>query len=138
MHKTPAGRTGMHRWWSLVSSMEILGCLEPWVYGTLGFSEPWFYGTLGSSDSWVFGALVPLDLRNLRKFGILLSVPLDLRILSVPVSARYRWSLQIQGHQFGSLDLRILGTLGNSVSFGQCPWIVGFYQCLALPGTSGV
>ena len=29
-----------------MASVEILGCSEPWVYGTLGF-----YGTLGSSDS---------------------------------------------------------------------------------------
>ena len=84
------------------TSMEILGCLEPWFYGTLGSSEPWFYGTLGSSDSWVFGTLVPLDLRNLRKFGILLSVPLGPQILSVPGIARYRRSPKIQGCQFGS------------------------------------
>jgi hypothetical protein len=27
---------------------------------------------------------------------------------------------------------------GNSVSFCRCPWILGFYRCLALPGTGGV
>jgi len=55
------------RWWSLVASMEILGCLEPWCYGgtlVLRFSG------IGSSDSWVLGTLVTLDLRN---FGVPLS-----------------------------------------------------------------
>jgi hypothetical protein len=56
--------------------MEIIGCLEPWFYGTFGSSEPWFYGTLGSSDSWVFGTLVPSDLRNP---GV--TLPLDPRTL---------------------------------------------------------
>jgi hypothetical protein len=37
-----------------------------------------------------------------------------------------------------SLDLRILGTFGNSVSFGRYPWISGIYLCLALPGTNEV
>jgi len=41
-------------WWSLVANVEILGCSEPWVYGTLGS-----YSTLGSSDSighpWILG-----------------------------------------------------------------------------------
>ena len=40
-----------------MASMEILGCLEPWVYGVLGSSEPWFYGTLGSS--WSLGVRNP-------------------------------------------------------------------------------
>jgi hypothetical protein len=36
------------RWWSLVASVEILGCSEPWVYGTLGSFDS--ISTLGSSD----------------------------------------------------------------------------------------
>ena len=37
-----------------MASMEILGCLEPWVYGALGSSEPLGVrkpGTLGSSET---------------------------------------------------------------------------------------
>ena len=102
--------------WSLVASMEILGCLESWFCGTLGSSEPWFYSALGSSDSWMFGTLVPLDLRNLRKFAILLSVPLDLRILSVPGVARYRSMGSedpgVQFRSFGSSDSRYLRKFG--------------------------
>ena len=39
----------VYGWWSLVASVEILGCSEPWVYSTLGSSES--IGTLGSSEN---------------------------------------------------------------------------------------
>ena len=143
-------RTSVRRWWSLVASMETLGCLEPWVYGTLGSSEPWFYGTLGSSDSWVFRTLVPLDLRNLRKFAILLSVPLDLWILSVHVCMAVPGTRGARRSKGANLDLWIfgfsvpseiryplVGALGSSDSIGawrrrvpmesEDPWVPSVY-----------
>ena len=107
-------RTSVRRWRSLVASMEILGCLEPWFYGTLGSSDTTH--TPHAASGWRIHCGVEVTESSTNKQHTLsnpgFTVPLDLRNPGV--------TLLLDPRTFGCTEPWLYGTLESSE-----PWFYG-------------